>query len=483
MTNLYLWAKNNLSSLEKVNKILMMVALASLAIRSGNFYMTYIPKPFEILFVMIVSLTIIDIVKNKKLKEFWNSLPKNIWLALGTLVLSILMGLFITIFIKGVPLNFYMVTEFGRLLIAMGLFVLIFFYTREDKKLIKKFLIAIISPILYIVLLAHPQYAFSYDYAHVSDGRFYGFSSNVNTISKLLLMPAMFFMSYSLFWLKGKWQRLGFILLSAGSVALLLWAASRGALLALIVGLFAIFALFVARNFSFKEVARASTIILSIFILGFLFTPYSGKQVVLNRVLNKDTDQTHYQWLKDRALKDIVLDSFSSKNSEKEDDDKAIEIIDYGDEINSKTIVKAEYDGRPINASVIVGVPVPETRAIIWPFHIKQAIENPFGVGPGFNTHIKVFMPQVGDYVGTGSHSSFIEQWLWGGIIGLVSFCYILFRAGQNLKIKIGRKDNDAMIVALAGIFIALIVAIFFDDSSKLFWVWAISAMAIKYES
>lgn len=491
MNNLHLWVKNNFSSLERINKILMMVALALLAIRSGNFYITHIPKPFEFLFIVIVSLTIIDVVKNNKFKEFFNSIPRNIRVALGLLFLSVLIGLSITIFIRGVPLNFYMLTEFGRLMIAAMLFMLILFYTREDKSLVKKFLFAIISPILYVVLLMYPEYAFSHDYAHISDGRFYGFSGNVNTISKLLLMPAMFFISYSLFWSKSKWQKIIFILLSAGSVALLLWAASRGALLALAVGLLAVFALFMARNFFFKEIVKAGVIILSIFILGFLFTPYSGKQVVLNRMLNKDTDQTHYYWLKDRTLKDIVADSFSKKNQEKEDvsqvdnpiKEEVGQSVDSDKGINLKTIVKAEYDGRPINTSVIAGVPVPETRAIIWPFHIKQALKNPFGVGPGFNTHIKVFMPQVGDYVGTGSHSSFIEQWLWGGVVGLVSFCYILFKAGQNLRIKIGRKDHDVMIVALAGIFIALIVAIFFDDSSKLFWVWAISALAIKYES
>ena len=293
-------------------------------------------------------------------------------------------------------------------------------------------------------------------------------------------MPAIFFISYSLFWPKAKWHKIIFILFSAGSVALLLWSASRGALLALAVGFLAVVALFVARNFSLKEIAKASVIILSILILGFLFTPYSGKQVVLNRILNKDTDQTHYYWLKDRTLKDIMFDSFSKKNQEKEEVGQG---VDSDEKINLKTIVKAEYDGRPINTYVIAGVPVPETRAIIWPFHIKQALKNPFGMGPGFNTHIKVFMPQVNDYVGTGSHNSFIEQWLWGGIVGLMSFCYILFKAGQNLKMKIGRKDHDVMIVALAGIFISLIVAIFFDDSSKLFWVWAISALAIKYEN
>lgn len=448
MANLYLWAKNNLSSLEKVNKILMIVALASLAIRSGKFYETHIPKPFEILFVVILTLTIVDVVKNNKLKYFWRSISRNIRIALGVLFFSSIMGWLITIFFKGTPFDSAMTLEFGRFVIALLLFILVLFYTREDKMLLKKYFYALLSPVFYIIFLFSPIFAASNDL--VVAGRFLGYTNNFNTISKLILIPALFFMAYSLFETKNKWLKIIYILLSSGMVAVLLWAASRGALLALAVSSLAVLAVFVVKNHSLRETVKAGAIVLSIFVLGFLFAPYSGKQVVLNRALNQDTLQTNYYGIKDESLSDILKKSISNNNS------VAIDDSNHQSEVseNKKSAVT-------------------ETRMVIWPFALRQAPHNLLGNGPAFN------VSYPGTPISGGSHNSFLQIFFETGILGFIAFIYILFKVGQNLKNNL-QSNFSITAVALSGIFLSLLIALAFDDNVKTFWFWSIMAISLN---
>ncbi len=454
MTNLYLWAKNNLSSLEKVNKILMMVALASLAIRSGKFYETHIPKPFEVLFVVVLTLTIVDIVKNNKLKELWNSVSGNIRIALGVLFFSSIIGWLITIFFKGTPMDSAMTLEFGRFIIALLIFILVLFYAREDKMSLKKYFYALLSPVFYIIFLFSPGLAASNDL--VVAGRFLGYTNNFNTISKLILIPALFFIAYSLFETKNKWLKIIYVLLSSGMVAVLLWAASRGALLALVISSLAVFAFFVVKNLSFKEVAKASVIIFSIFILGFLFAPHSGKQVVLNRVLNQDTLQTNYYGIKDESLSDIFKKSISNKNI-------VADPVSSGKDGNHQSEISENE--KPV---------VFETRMVIWPFALKQAPYNLFGNGPAFN------VSYPGTPISGGSHNSFIQIFFETGILGFTAFIYILFKVGQNLKNNLQLNFSVAT-VALSGILLSLLIALAFDDNVKTFWFWAVMAISLNF--
>ena len=54
---------------EQLNKGLLLVSLIVLLFRIGNFYNTFIPKPFEIILVLIIILTFVDLLINKKFKE------------------------------------------------------------------------------------------------------------------------------------------------------------------------------------------------------------------------------------------------------------------------------------------------------------------------------------------------------------------------------------------------------------------------------
>lgn len=442
-------------SLEKINKFLMFLALASLLVRSGDFNSTYIPKPFELFFTIIVFLTFIDLVKNKKLKEFWSSIPRNIWLAVGGLIISTLIGWSITLFIRRIPMETEMILEFGRMFIAITLFLLIFFYTRENAVLVKRYFYALLSPVVYVILLFSPKFADAHNLT--IGGRFYGLTNNVNTISRLLLMPGLFFITNSIFEFKNKWQKVLYVLVSVSIVALILWTASRGSALSLILGSLLAATLLLVKNFSFKKVFETGLVLFVIFFLGFIFTPYSGKQVVLNRILNKDTSQTNYRYLKNESLKNIMENSLLEKNK----------VID--NDGNSKIINESD-DSR-----------TPETRLEIWPFYLKQAIKNPLGVGPAYNLHMKVYISNFKDYFSSGAHNSFISIFLWGGILGFASFCYLIFLAINNLRKNL-KLNFNAVVVAMSCIFFALTFGMLFDDNSKLLWWWAIMALALKYK-
>lgn len=441
-------------SLEFINKIILFIALASLFVRSGNFSILT-PKPFEVIFSVLVLLTLVDIVKNKKIKEFYYSVPKNIWLAVFGLTVSSLIGWFVLVFIKNVPMNKEMILEFGRLSISLTTFLLIFFYTRNDKELLKKYFYALISPIIYAVFLFVPN--LPSDSLITTAGRFLGFTNNINTISKLLLIPAMFFVVYSLFERGNKYFKVIYIIASAGAIALLIWSSSRGALLALALGLmFSIF-LFVAWNFSWKKILDKSIIVIIILFLGFLLTPYSGKQNFLNRSLNADTKQVHYYGIKDESLKEIV------KNSFKGDEDVA---SSNKDGVN---VVGAAVGETASNA-------MSETRMTIWRYSIKQIPKNILGSGPAYN------LSYSGTPLSGGAHNSYLQVFFEGGIVAVLSFGYILLKAIQNLKNELEYSFNKFMAAVSVSLF-SLLIALMFDANVKLFWFWAILAIAINVKS
>ena len=74
---------------EQVNKNLLLLALLLLLFRIGNFYNTFIPKPFEAILVLIILFTFADLIINKKFKEFFSSISKQNWVALFLLVLTV----------------------------------------------------------------------------------------------------------------------------------------------------------------------------------------------------------------------------------------------------------------------------------------------------------------------------------------------------------------------------------------------------------
>lgn len=447
LSKIYSFIKNDLT-LERVNKYALLVALALLLIRSGDFNSTFMPKPFEVIFVFVAILFVIDLIKNKKIKEFCISVPRNIWLAVGGVIVSVVMGWSITLIFGRFPIDKEMVTEFGRMIIALMTFLLIFFYTRNDKDLLRKYFYALLSPVFYILLLFIPKVADFYNLTLA--GRFIGFTNNLNTTTKILVVPAAFFVACALFEEKNRLLKIVYVAVSSCMTALLFWTSSRGGLVAFAVAIIFSFSIFIINNFSWKKLAKSFLIVLFVLISGFLITPHSGKQVVLERTLNHDTVQVHYYDIKNQSLKEIVSKSLNENKESKNIN------------LNLKNVAKVDVS----DASS-------ETRFTIWSYAIKQIPYNLLGAGPAFNL-IYTGTPLLG-----GAHNSILQILFEGGIISLFCLGYILIRAYMNLKNEL-MLNFDKFIFAVSSSLAALFISLMFDANVKMFLFWALLAMAIN---
>ena|SRR3989344_4729310 len=431
-------------TLEQINKNLVFIALLALIYRLGNFYNTFIPKPFEIIVLLIVLLVMVDIWKNNKIKEFFFSVPKDIRIALICLISSVLLGWGVSI-LKGIPYTLNALLEFGTFIFSLSIFLLILIYTRNDKNFVKKYFFALLLPAVYGIFIFFPQATYYLQLG--SNGTFLGFTMNPNIISKVLLIPAFFFIAYSLFRSENKWLRMGYVVISAFLVSLLFWTASRGGLISLTFALIFVWLIFSLHNFNWKKLFYSGIIIFLIFLIGFIITPQTGKQRVFLKALYPSiSDEASYKTVKNKSVTEI-----------------AIKFVD-----------------NTSNKHVFI-YPAREDRFQIWPFYLKYILKNPFGIGP--NTHLSFYLTGYnGQYLNSGPHNTFLQIWLWGGLLGILSFLYIYISAFKNLITQL-KSDFSPMALALLSILFAVSISIMFDDSLSFFWFFIILALALRYEN
>jgi len=430
---------------EQLNKGLLLVSLIVLLFRIGNFYNTFIPKPFEIILVLIIILTFVDLLINKKFKEFFLSIDKKIWVALSCLIGSVFVGWFVAIFFKNVPINFNVILEFGNFVISLVIFVLVLFYTKNDPVSAKKYLYALLLPVGYIIFVFFTGGA---NYLNLeNNGTFLGLTLNPNIVSKILLIPALFFTVHSLFKFQNRWIKIGHIAISCAMVALLFWVSSRGGLVALVLSLIFIWLIFSFNNFDWKKLFYSGILILIIFLIGFALTPQSGKQrVVLRALYPSGSDHSNYLTVQDKSANAVFVKFVNDKSN-----------------------------------NPIFIYPERETRFQIWPFYLKYILSNPLGIGP--NTHLSFDLKDnTGEYINSGPHNTFLQIWLWGGLLGILSFMYIFISAFKNLFIKL-KSDFNPFALALLGALFAVSISVMFDDSLSFFWFFIILALALRYEN
>lgn len=432
--------------LEKINKQILLIAIAVLFIRVGNFAYSFIPKPFEILFVVVSILTAILFIFYKKIKDFFDAIPEKILIALGALLGAIFLGWGIASFIKGIPTTLNMLLEFGTFIVGLVTFLFVLVYANNDFQFSKKYFYALLTPAVFIPFVIFPQLTPSFLLA--SDGNFVGLTTNVNIISKILLIPALFFIVHAVLGLKEFKKRILYIFCAVTVSSLIFWISSRGAILGLILGTIFTFIISLSFQFNWKKNILNAVVLIAIIVTGFIVTPYSRKQMVLNRVLNSDAHQLSETQVKSMGLVTIIVNS-----------------------VNNNTV-------QPDTQGVVLDSGQQETRLEIWPYYIKNIIiKNPFGIGP--NTHVQSYVKDIdGNYVSSGPHNTFLELLLWGGVIALLSFLYILYSGFVNLFNKI-KNNPDPLILSLLAVLFALSITIIFDDSLSLYCFWVVLALSL----
>ncbi|MDB5188988.1 MAG: hypothetical protein JWM92_586 [Candidatus Nomurabacteria bacterium] len=439
-------------SLEKFNKNLFFVALVLLIFRVGHFYNSFVPKPYEMAFVILCCLTLVYMLRFRKITDFFRSIPKRILIAVFILVIAILFGWLLAVYAYGIPSTFNMVLEFGTFSIGLVTSLLILFYTKNDQYWADRYLYALVVPALFGIFALLPALAVHIPGLLAPDGNFTGLTDNVNIISKVLLLPALFFITYSLFPSQKAWHKILYMLAAVCLVALLFWISSRGALLSLGLGALVIGLMYSLHHFQWKKLLQTALIILIILALGFILTPYSRKQRGLDRILNNENNQSSAAVLRNESLGAILRNSLNRNSG-----------------------------GYSVNDANTVSVPVAsagESRLEIWPYYARLAWRHPFGIGP--DTHYQSnFVNKNGDTLSSGPHNTYIQIWFWGGWLALFSFLYIMGSAFTNLVRQL-RSQFTRRGLALFGILLVLAIAIAFDDSLSLYCFWAILALSLQ---
>lgn len=417
---------------EKINKFVLLLALAALVYRRGNFSVSHIPKPFELIFFLLLILTAIYVLWGKKIKYFFTSIPKDILWATGILIFSILLGWVVGAPLAGIPTNLLTVLEFGTCGIGIAAFLMVLFYTKNDDKYAKWYLYALLLPNFYLVYYLFSRGLVPY-FGIVNDG-FFDFTLNPNVLSKILLIPSLFFISKSLYdfknknWLAMVWS----ILLSAVFVAIVFWTLSRAAALSLVMaGVFA-WLIFSFIKFDWKKLLGGAVVVAVILAIGFTLVPKISKDAAVTKITE-------------------TVNTVSNL-----DEDKSAYV--------ARTPEKFDY--------------VYEPRLVVWSFFPKYAWQHPLGVGPATHADFGVY-DGAGKHIIIGPDNTYLQIWVWGGLLGIGSFLYLLFSAYKSLFLRL-KRDFDRNTFALLGILFALSVAIFFDGSLALYWFFIILALAIQ---
>ncbi len=436
-------------SLERINKNILLIGLVLLLFRNSSFALTFIPKPFEVCFMLVMMLAFVDIVMHNKWKEFFRSLPKKIWIAIALMLFSIALGWGMAVFFRGLPIIPNMYFELGAFLVAASTGILVLFYSRNDPTYVKKCLYALLAPVFYTLFITVPEVAYFFNLA--GDGAFHGFTDNVGIISKALLIPAMFATVYALYPHNNRWRRIGYIVAAAALVAMIMWTTQRAAVLSYLIGAIVVWVIISWTSRQWKHAFINGSILVAIVIGGFLLIPAEGKKSAIDRGLHFDGNQTGYFNLKDKTVAQVLWESVLPEAATSESD-----------------LTDSQKS--------------PEPRFQIWEHYLNIALRNPLGLGP--NTHMEAKIPYAkGTFINTGPHNTYLEMWLWGGLLGLFSFLFILRTAFMGLLHQCFKKDMQPMTLILLGSLISLSLAMFFNDNLPFIWFWVILALALRYET
>ncbi len=419
-----------------VNKMVLLATIAALAtnIEKGSFTRTHMPSPFQWLLVASIVLTAIYVLKNRKIKDFFDSLPKKIWFAIGGFYLVTLIGWAIAIFSLGIPTMLHTVLDFGTFTMGVVLLVLVAFYTKDDKRYANWCLYASLIPNIYLVryFLTHGMVG----YWGVTNDFSLDKLLDPNILSKTLLVPAIFFICMALFaWKNKKW---GMIIvhgaLAAAFSMSIFWTVSRGGIVSLLLGAVVTWIVFSLRAFTLKKAVAGGIIVAAILSVGYMINPRGTHEAIALKASNTLT-------------------------------------------------LPPTSEGKVSNVTVeeIRMLPQTELRLLIWYFYPRYILQHPFGVGPNAAQDFN-FQDRNGTHIYVGPDSTYLVVALWGGFLGLAIYLYIMWSAFAALW-KRWKKAADGTTLALLGILFTLLLVLFFDGNMSLYWLYIVLGLAlVKYK-
>jgi O-antigen ligase len=423
-----------MQNLERIAKILIIAAIASLFFRRGVFH-PYIIRPFEILILLASIVTFILIFSKKgmpigakektiKWTKFW-----------GLFFLFITFGLLYSY-------SFYdntlakdvkngLIIDYFTLLTNALAFLLIIYYSK-DIKFIKNSQRAFLVLLLFSVFLVFQKLISVFN---ITEGiAFTGFHTSRTAIGSLLSIS---FATIASFFVKEKniCKKIIFWLGTTFMLSLILWTGSRAAYLAVIIIIgFIVFNSLIDSKRKLKIFLISLLLVIISVVTAYIILPTTAKNAVIFRIF----PQFAYQ--KNVAIPNITL---------------------------IREVIKEDF--RPQIPSI--------DRHTFWPIALKLFITNPFGLSTQFPNISKAII--IGDHLG-GSHNTFLQVGLSGGWPAFILFIFFVFQIIKSLKKSFDESPEWlALAAANSGLFIILLV----DDRLFNPWVWIIGALAISYQS
>jgi hypothetical protein len=431
--------------LQSIAKLILLLSLVSLVFRKSSFALYHIPNPYEIGLMIASLITAIDLTIEKRWKQFFSTIPRGVWIATIVLVLSILTGWGMAAWYRHIPTTLNTIHEFVGFLVAALGGIVVLYYSSDDAVFAKRCIYALLVPALYAIFILIPNAAYGLSIAR--DGAFHGLTTNVNTMVKTLMVPTAFAIVYALRTPQKLIVRFGHSLLAALLIGLLFWTIERASVLALLAGCFVTWLIYWYYDRNWKHVLTRGLLLVLIIIVGFLTVPSTGKKATLNRLLNFDGHQQQYVVVEQKSVTTVLKESLQK---------------------NETTPLASFADPKKS----------PEPRFQLWIYYARIALKNPLGIGP--HTHMDAQVPYAkGIFVNPGPHNSFLQMWLWGGVIGLLALLYLVWSGIRRSFVSLKTSFSPFTFGLLISV-VMLAASIFFNDNLQSVWFWIVLGLSLR---
>lgn len=409
----------------------------------------YLPtiKPSDVLFSVSLVLLVLAfffyprLLKNKERLKFVYSWIK----PLALFYIFMLVGSAYRYSFMRQPIGYWDVLDYLRITFGVAIFFLVLFFGWRDERFTRLTIFSFLTSLFLIFFLFVPQYYIFKWYLVGSPASytFFGLDPSPITLASYLMLPLC--LLFALFFVKEETfsRKMLYGLATVFLSAILIWTGSRGGLGAVFLGMMSIVCLAAVQKKSYKIFLAGTVSIVLIFAMAFWITPSMGRNSFLLRIFP----------IRPELSSELLLAIPTA------------DLIRFNQNLNS---------GNPVDFHFVID------RLSIWQSYFRKVMQNPFGVGPAYQTVYPEF-----NYSGTEvqAHDLFLEVALLAGWGGFAAFIFFLYKTAKALYAMLKRRSNF-LVSTVFGAVLSTIALGVFTDSLDFRWFWIILALVpVMYQN
>lgn len=424
--------------LNRAIPVIFALAVFSLIWRQGNVILAGLPKPFEMLIIVVATLILIDLFVSKESRVFVRSLW-SVWrlygLLFGVLFLFVLVGHASSTISSPEWMMFKLEVYFEYARIAMSFlvfFVAAYTVVRYRKTLRWSLLAISVSPlVLFAAFLPQLRGFFSVS------GRLIGARNDPNYLATFLALGLIIASAYFLYTRSSsRWLGIFYIIVLS---PLFLWAYSRAAFLSIALALISLSVVYIISERTLKDFVFVS-------VLGLVFIFATTASFF---ILPSDSQFLIYHRSVAPVFPSEVLREFMA------------DFISNGDvELHAIVLRNTPSDTFDIS------------RGALWKEALGRSAVSPLGFGPAYHNW---------NPVGTigRPHSLWFEVVLTAGWLGFILWLTLIFSVAKRAWQLVRLRNFTG--IALATSYAYLLLNSFFLDMFTLRWLWLIMGIIVGY--